>query len=126
MEAEEQELDAKHGLILLDNSPAAKANALVLNEYLNSNSVPITVASMVAAAHALKSKLSWKSPAQMEFSDILGRLTPTQCQVVSAWSKKQRRLKSLGDEGFQNISQVVGWLLNRRYSVTESGLDMSL
>jgi hypothetical protein len=46
--------------------------------------------------------------------------------VVKAWFEKQRRLKSTCDEGFSNVSQIVSWLLNRRYGVTEAGLDMAL
>ena len=122
----EEELDRKHGLMLLDNSPAAKANALVLNEYLNNHNIPMSVSSMVAAAYALKGKLDWKSPAQVEFSELLARLEPPQCLVVNSWYKKQSRLKTEGDEGLRNINQIVSWLLNRHYAVTESGLDMAL
>ena len=82
--AAEEELDRKHGLILLDNSPTAKANALVLNEYFNNHNVPVSVSSMVAAAYALKDKLDWKSPAQVEFSEVLARLEPAQCLVVNS------------------------------------------
>src|SRR5580704_14381387 len=124
--AAEKELDTKHGLMLLDNSPAAKANALVLTEYFNNNNVAVSVPSIVAAAYALKDKLDWKSPAQVEFSEALARLDPAQCRAVDSWYKKQRRLKTEGDEGFHNISQIVSWLLNRRYAVTEAGLDMAL
>jgi hypothetical protein len=126
MVAAEKELDSKHGLILFDNSPAAKANALVLNKYFEDNDIAVSVPSMVAAAYALKDKLDWKSPAQVEFSEVLARLDPAQCQVVNAWLKKQRRLKTEGDEGCSNVNQIVSWLLNRRYGVTESGLDMAL
>ena len=122
----EEELDRKHGLMLLDNSPAAKANALVLNEYFNHHNIPMSVSSMVAAAYALKDKLDWKSPAQVEFSEVLARLEPAQCLVVNNWYRKQNRLKTDGDEGLRNINQIVSWLLNRRYAVTESGLDMAL
>jgi hypothetical protein len=69
--AAEKELDSKHGLLLLDNSPAAKANALVLNKYFNDNNIAVSVPSIVAAAYALKDKLDWKSPAQVEFSKSL-------------------------------------------------------
>jgi hypothetical protein len=124
--AAEQELDTKHGLMLLDNSPAAKANALVLNEYFNNHNVPVSVTSMVAAAYTLKDKLDWKSPAQVEFAEVLASLEPAQCLVVNSWFKKQTRLKTDGDEGLRNINQIVSWLLNRRYAVTESGLDMAL
>jgi hypothetical protein len=124
--AAEEELDRKHGLMLLDNSPTAKANALVLNEYFNNHNVPMSVSSMVAAAYALKDRLDWKSPAQVEFSEVLARLEPTQCLVVNSWFKKQSRLKTDGDEGLRNINQIVSWLLNRRFAVTESGLDMAL
>jgi hypothetical protein len=124
--AAEEELDRKHGLMLLDNSPAAKANALVLTEYFNNNNVPMSVSSMVAAAYALKDKLDWKSPAQVEFSEVLARLEPAQCLAVNSWFKKQSRLKTDGDEGLRNLNQIVSWLLNRRYAVTESGLDMAL
>jgi hypothetical protein len=117
MMAAEKELDSKHGLMLLDNSPAAKANALVLTEYFNNNNVAVSVPSIVAAAYALKDKLDWKSPAQVEFSVIVARLDPAQCLVVKAWIEKQRRLKTEGDEGFSNFSQIVSWLLNRRYAV---------
>src|SRR5580704_5106038 len=94
--AAEKELDTKHGLMLLDNSPAAKANALVLTEYFNNNNVAVSVPSIVAAAYTLKDRLDWKSPAQVEFSDVLARLDPAQCGVVNAWLKKQRRLKTEG------------------------------
>jgi hypothetical protein len=40
MAAAEEELDRKHGLMLLDNGPSAKANALVLHEYLNHHNTP--------------------------------------------------------------------------------------
>jgi hypothetical protein len=122
----EEELDRKHGLILLDNSPTAKANAVVLNEYFNNHNIPMSVSSMIAAAYALKDKLDWKSPAQVEFSEVLARLEPAQCLVVNSWYKKQSRLKTDGDEGLRTINQIVSWLLNRRYAVTESGLDMAL
>jgi hypothetical protein len=124
--AAEKELDSKHGLMLLDNSPAATANALVLNEYFKNNNVAMNVSSIVAAAYALKDNLNWKSPAQVEFSEVLARLDPVQCGVVNAWFKRQRRLKNEGDEGFSNFGQIVSWLLNRRYAVTEAGLDMAL
>jgi hypothetical protein len=126
MVAAEKELDSKHGLILFDNSPAAKANALVLNKYFDDNDIAVSVPSMVAAAYALKDKLDWKSPAQVEFSEVLARLNPAQCQVVNAWLKKQRRLKTEGDEGCSNVNQIVSWLLNRRYAITEQGLTMAL
>jgi hypothetical protein len=122
----EQVLDAKHGLILLDNSPTAKANAVVLNDYFDKHNVPMSLSSMVAAAYALKDKLDWKSPAQVEFAEVLARLEPAQCLVVNSWYKKQSRLKTDGDEGLRNINQIVSWLLNRRYAVTESGLDIAL
>jgi hypothetical protein len=126
MVAAEKELDSKHGLMLFDNSPSAKANALVLTEYFDSNNVAVSVPSMVAAAYALKDKLDWKSPAQVEFSEVLARLDQAQCLVVKAWFEKQRRLKTEGDEGYSNVSQVVSWLLHRGYSVTEAGLDMAV
>jgi hypothetical protein len=31
-----------------------------------------------------------------------------------------------GPKGFSNVSLLVAWLLNRRYAVTEAGLDMAL
>ena len=124
--AAEKELDSKHGLMLLDNSPAAKANALVLTEYFNNNNVAVNVPLIVAAAYALKDKLDWKSPAQVEFSETVARLDPAQCLVVKAWFEKQRRLKTGGDEGLSNVNQIVSWLLDRRYAVSESGLDMAL
>jgi len=99
---------------------------LVLNKYFNDNNIAVSVPSTVAAAYALKDKLDWKSPAQVEFSEVLARLEPAQCLVVKAWFEKQRRLKTEGDEGFSNLNQIVSWLLNRRYGVTESGLDMAL
>jgi hypothetical protein len=126
MAAAEKELDSKHGLMLLDNSPVAKANALVLNKYFNDNNVAVNVPSIVAAAYALKDKLDWKSPAQVEFSEVVARLEPAQCLVVKAWFEKQRRLKTEGEEGLSNVNQIVSWLLNRRYAVTETGLDMAL
>jgi hypothetical protein len=126
MAAAEKELDSKHGLMLLDNSPTAKANALVLTEYFNNNNVTVSVPSIVAAAYALKDKLDWKSPAQVEFSEVVACLEPAQCLVVKAWFEKQRRLKTEGDEGLSNVSQIVSWLLSRRYAVSESGLDMAL
>ena len=126
MAAAEEELDRKHGLMLLDNSPAAKANAVVLNGYFNKHNVPMSVSSIVAAAYALKDKLDWKSPAQVEFAEVLARLEPAQCLVVNSWFKKQNRLKTDGEEGLRNLNQIVSWLLNRRYAVTESGLDMAL
>jgi hypothetical protein len=126
MTAAEKELVSKHGLMLLDNSPAAKGNALILNKYFNDNNVAVSVPSIVATAYALKDKLDWKSPAQVEFSEVLARLEPAQCLVVKAWFEKQRRLKTEGDEGFSNLNQIVSWLLNRRYGVTEAGLDMAL
>jgi hypothetical protein len=124
--AAEKELDSKHGLMLFDNSPAAEANASLLNEYFSNNNVAMNVSSIVAVAYALKDKLDWKSPAQVEFSEVLARLDPAQCGVVNAWLKRQRRLKIEGDEGCSNVNQVVSWLLNRRYAVTEVGLDMAL
>ena len=124
--AAEEELDRKHGLMLLDNGTAAKANALVLNEYFNKHNIPVSVTSMVAAAYTLKDKLDWKSPAQIEFAEVLARLEPAQCLVVNSWFKKQGRLKTDGDEGLRNLNQIVSWLLNRCYAVTESGLDMAL
>jgi hypothetical protein len=54
------------------------------------------------------------------------RLEPAQCLVVNSWYKKQNRLKTDGDDGLRNINQIVSWLLNRRYAITESGLDMAL
>jgi hypothetical protein len=109
-----------------DNSPAAKANALVLTEYFNNNDVAMNVSSIVAAAYALKDKLDWKSPAQVEFSEVLARLDPAQCLVANSWLNKQRRLKIEGDEGCRNVNQIVSWLLNRRYAVTEAGMDVAL
>jgi hypothetical protein len=99
---------------------------LVLNKYFNDNNIAVSVPSTVAAAYALKDKLDWKSPAQVEFSEVLARLEPAQCLVVKAWFEKQRRLKTEGDEGFSNLNQIVSWLLNRRYGVTEAGSDMAL
>ena len=96
------------------------------NDIASSIVAPMSVSSMVAAAYALKGKLDWKSPAQVEFSELLARLEPPQCLVVNSWYKKQSRLKTEGDEGLRNINQIVSWLLNRRYAVTESGLDMAL
>ena len=77
MTAAEKELDSKHGLMLLDNSPAAKANALVLQKYFNDQQhVLLASRQSVAAAYALKDKLNWKSPAQVEFSEVVARLDP--------------------------------------------------
>jgi hypothetical protein len=120
----ERELD-KAGLIIMDGSLAATSNALVLNEHFNNNA-PVTVESIIAAAQALRAKLRWKSPAQIEFSEILARLEPAQCQVVNAWISKQRRLKTEDAEGLQNLNQVLSWLLNRRFSISEATLDMAL
>jgi hypothetical protein len=46
--------------------------------------------------------------------------------MSNSWQKKQGRLKTEGDEGFRNISQIVSWLLNaedrgRMHEVTTHG-----
>ena len=68
----------------------------------------------------------WVLGQQIEFAQVLARLDPAQCLAVNSWYKKQNRLKTEGDEGFSNVSQIVSWLLNRGYAVTGPGLDMAL
>jgi hypothetical protein len=88
----EQELDTKHGLMLLDNSPSAKANASLLNEYFNDHSVAMSVSSS-------------------SISGFLRNRTEIRAEKFALAFAVDLGLGSLGE---------------RRYAVTESGLDMAL
>ncbi|MGC1904373.1 MAG: hypothetical protein WA715_11185 [Candidatus Acidiferrum sp.] len=103
-------------------------NLLLAVPFPRHTSSSVLVQRSISVSPFSTSRLSrfWVLGQQIEFAQVLARLDPAQCLAVNSWYKKQNRLKTEGDEGFSNVSQIVSWLLNRGYAVTGPGLDMAL
>jgi hypothetical protein len=78
------------------------------------------------ALEKLRDRLVFIPAEQVEVAEILAKLDQGQRDVVASWLSHQHRLEVDGPKGFSNVSVLVAWLLNRRYAVSEAGLDMAL
>jgi hypothetical protein len=113
--------------ILQDGSEAGVANANHIGNYVALTwGEDLTEATLQVALEQLKDRLTFISPQQAEVTEVLRKLDQGQRDIVATWLGKQRWLETEADQGFSNVAMVVAWLLNRRYAVSEAGLDMAL
>jgi hypothetical protein len=89
------------------------------NENIDQRTLPV-------ALEKLRDRLTFIPAEQVEVAEILSKLDQNQRDIVASWLSRQHRLEVDGPKGFSNVSVLVAWLLNRRYAVTEAGLDMAL
>jgi hypothetical protein len=113
--------------ILNDQSTKGSQNAEEIGGYIahtwNEN---IDQRTLAVALEKLRDRLTFIPAEQVEVAEILSKLDQNQRDIVASWLSRQHRLEVDGPKGFSNVSVLVAWLLNRRYAVTESGLDMAL
>jgi hypothetical protein len=113
--------------ILNDQSAEALRNGENIGTYIcttwNEN---ITEHTLTVALEKLRARLVFIPAEQVEAAEILSTLDQGQRDIVASWLSHQHRLEVEGPKGFSNVSVLVAWLLNRRYAVTEAGLDMAL
>jgi hypothetical protein len=113
--------------ILNDDSPAAIQNGEHIGGYIahtwNEN---IDERTLKVALEQLRDRLVFIPAEQVEVVEILSKLDQSQRDTVAAWLAKNHRLETDGVKGFNNVSLLVSWLLNRRYAISEEGLTMAL
>jgi hypothetical protein len=112
--------------ILNDESPAGIQNGEHIGRYIALWDVDISEDTLKVALEKLSDRLVFIPALQVEVAEILAHLDQSQRDIVANWLSHQHRLEVDGPKGFSNVSVLVSWLLNRRYSVCESGLDMAL
>jgi hypothetical protein len=113
--------------ILNDESPAAIQNGEHIGGYVAGTwGEDLTEQTLTVALEKLRDRLTFIPAEQVECAEILAKLDQGQRDAVASWLSRQSRLETEGPKGFSNVSVLVAWLLNRRYSVDASGLDMAL
>ena len=113
--------------ILNDESPAALRNGENIGAYIGSTwNEDITEHTLTVALEKLRDRLVFIPAEHVEVAKVLSKLDQGQRDIVASWLSHQQRLEVDGPKGFSNVSVLVAWLLNRRYAVTEAGLDMAL
>jgi hypothetical protein len=113
--------------IFNDESPAALRNGENIGAYIAGTwNEDITEHTLKVALNKLRDRLVFIPAEQIEVAEILSKLDQNQRDIVASWLSHQHRLEVDGPKGFSNVSVMVAWLLNRRYAVTEAGLDMAL
>jgi hypothetical protein len=113
--------------ILNDESPSALRNGENIGAYICGTwNEDITEHTLTIALEKLRDRLVFIPAEQVEVAEILSKLDQDQRNIVASWLTKQHRLETEDLKGFSNVSLLVAWLLNRRYAVTEAGLDMAL
>lgn len=113
--------------ILNDQSADALRNGENIGTYICTTwNEDITEHTLLVSLEKLRDRLVFIPAEQVEVAEILAKLDQGQRDVVASWLSHQHRLEVEGPKGFSNVSVLVAWLLNRRYAVTEAGLDMAL
>jgi hypothetical protein len=113
--------------ILNDQSADALRNGENIGTYIGTTwNEDITERTLTVALEKLRDRLVFIPAEQVEVAEILARLDQGQRDIVASWLSHQNRLEVEGPKGFSNVSVLVAWLLNRRYAVTEGGLDLAL
>jgi hypothetical protein len=113
--------------ILNDQSADALRNGEEIGTYIGTTwNEDITERTLTIALEKLGERLTFIPPEQVEVAEILAKLDKGQRDIVASWLCHQHRLEVDGPKGFSNVSVLVAWLLNRRYAVSEAGLDMAL
>jgi hypothetical protein len=110
-----------------DGKELAAHNAERIAAYFDLNlQTPIDVATLLKACDDMRDQMYWKSAAQMEADEVISHLKPDQAQIALGWFKRQTRIVTEGDEGYKNVAEVIGWLIARKYAITEQGLQTAL
>src|ERR1700722_17503042 len=113
--------------ILNDQRAEALRNGQNIGTYIGTTwNENITEHTLAVALEKLRNRLVFIPAEQVEVAEILTKLDQDQREIVASWLSRQHRLETEGLKGFSNVSVLVAWLLNRRYAVTEAGLDMAL
>ena len=113
--------------ILNDESADGLRNGEHIGAYIGHTwNEDITERTLSVALEKLRDRLVFIPPEQVEVAEILAKLDQGLRDIVASWLSHQHRLEVDGPKGFSNVSVLVAWLLNRRYAVTEAGLDMAL
>src|ERR1700689_4674593 len=110
-----------------DQSAEALRNGENIGTYIGTTwNENITEHTLTVALEKLRDQLVFVPAEQVEVAEILAKLDQNQRDIVASWLSHQHRLEVDGPKGFSNVSVLVAWLLNRRYAVSEAGLDMAL
>jgi hypothetical protein len=112
--------------ILNDDSPTAVKNGEHIGGYIALWDVDITEETLKVALEKLSDRLVFIPAEQTEVADILAHLDQSQRDAVASWLSKQHRLEVDGVKGYSNVSVLCAYLINRRYAISESGLDLAL
>jgi hypothetical protein len=113
--------------ILNDQSADGLRNGENIGTYIGETwNEDITESTLQVALEKLRDRLAFVPAEEVEVAEILAKLDQGQRDIVASWLAKQHRLETEDLKGFSNVSVLVAWLLNRRYAVTEPGLDMAL
>ena len=127
MTAAETALRAR-GLIVDEADGAeSKLNADQIVKFFDLNpTIQVTQAAILDAVERMKNQMYWKSAVRIEADEVISHLTPEQKQTALEWFKRQKRLVTDGDEGYKNVAEIIGWLVARKYPITEQSLQTAL
>jgi hypothetical protein len=116
----------QHG-ILNDQSSEGLQNAEHIGGYISQTwGEDVDARTLQVALEQLGDRLAFVPAEQAEVAEVLSKLDQSQRDIVASWLSHQHRLETDGPKGFSNVSVLVAWLLNRRYAVSEAGLNMAL
>jgi hypothetical protein len=101
--------------ILNDQSADALLNGENIGTYIGTTwNEDITEHTLAVALEKLRDRLVFIPAEQVAVAEILGKLDQGQREIIASWLSHQHRLEVDGPKGFNNVSLLVSWLLNRR------------
>jgi len=117
----DEEMRSK-GLHIEDDEFGRKNGEMILAQFENR---PVTLAGLKAVVETLRSELTWKSAAQLEYEKAYHALTTDQQNAFGTWWFNQKRTLTLeGEEGFRNAALIIAWMRGRTFDAR--GLDLAV
>jgi hypothetical protein len=113
--------------IVCDGSEVGVANGTLIGEYITVTwGEEITPVTLAIALEKLRDRVTFKSAAQREIESIASGMTENEKSITREFLKKQGRLVLDGDQGSENISNIVSWLRARSYPISAQNLVLAL
>jgi len=85
----------------------------------------ISPATLAVALEKLGDRLVFKSAIQVELEQVVSKLNDQERRVAYNWFKRQR-LVSDGDQGSENVTNIIGWLQRNNHPITDQTLNLAL
>jgi len=101
-------------------------NAKHISEYIvDTWKQDISAATLTVALEKLGDRLVFKSAIQVELEQVVSKLNDQERRVAYNWFKRQR-LVSDGDQGSENVTNIIGWLQRNNHPITDQTLNLAL